>query len=137
MSLFYYHLLGLNNRYTLRENGRLVTYSYVHSLVITKIRKITNFENVFNGLLRDTLRDRIDPSSWRFEFLPFRYERDERAEIQSVSSHASATTITLSAFAYSTACALPTNISRLNRTRFVMIGSNMISTLILNLNVMP
>jgi hypothetical protein len=80
MSLFYYHLLGLNNRYTLRENGRLVTYSYVHSLVITKIRKITNFENVFIGLLRDTLRDKIDPSSWRFEFLPFRYERDERAD---------------------------------------------------------
>jgi hypothetical protein len=70
MSLFYVHLMTLNNRYTLREGRDLNTYRYINSLVITKIRKVKNFKNIFYGQLCDTLRGRINRDSWEFSFLP-------------------------------------------------------------------
>ena len=73
-------MLSLNERYTLREHGRLVTYRFINSLVITKIVKIRNYKNVFFGQLSDTLRGHIDDKSWKFEFLPDEYEKDGDAD---------------------------------------------------------
>ena len=80
MSLFQLHLMNLNNRYTLREGRDYVTYRYINSLVITKIRKVKNFKNIFYGQLCDTLRGRINRDSWEFSFLPHERESDPNAD---------------------------------------------------------
>jgi hypothetical protein len=78
MSLFYVHLMTLNNRYTLREGRDLNTYRYINSLVITKILKVKNFKNIFK--LCETLRVHVDRSSWEFSFLPHDRETDPIAD---------------------------------------------------------
>jgi hypothetical protein len=72
--------MNLNNRYTLRQGSHMITYRYVNSLVITKIRKVKNFKNIFFGQLSDTLRGYFNRNSWDFEFLPDHAEADPHAE---------------------------------------------------------
>ncbi len=45
------------------KSSRLVTYRFINSLVITKILKIRNYKNVFQGQLSDTIRGHIDDNS--------------------------------------------------------------------------